>query len=503
MQQFKHKFFLFAGPLSALSFTYFVDLSPGAPEITATAAIALWMALWWISEAVPLSVTSLLPIIFFPALGIMDGKAISQAYINHIIFLFIGGFLVALAIQDWGLHKRIAYKILSLFGKSQTLVLLGFMITSAFLSMWISNTATVMMMVPVVMAVILNLEEKFGKEQTKSISTAYLLAVAYSASIGGIATLIGTPPNLSFARILTISFPQAPEISFASWMTLALPVSCVLFLMCWFLLYFMYLRNNSHIYLNREHFREKYLALGKPSAEQKVVSFIFLTMALLWIFRSDINLGLLTIPGWSQVFSNPKYFNDGTVAIFMALFLFIIPNKDKTKTLLDERAFSRLPWHIILLFGGGFALATGFIESGLSHYLAQTLGETKQLSVLSIIGSICFLITFLTELSSNTATTEMFLPILGSLSIAAGINPLILMIPATLSASCAFMLPVATPPNAIIFSTNRLHIYQMAKTGIFLNLLGIIVISFTIYFLAPIILGFTITPLPEWATLMP
>jgi sodium-dependent dicarboxylate transporter 2/3/5 len=501
MKQLRQKLFVIAGPLAALSFYYGIELDPNSPEITATAAIAIWMALWWLSEAVPLSVTSLLPVVFFPALGIMDGKEISQAYINHIIFLFIGGFLVALAIQDWGLHKRIAYKILSIFGKSHNLILLGFMITTAFLSMWISNTATVMMMVPVVMAIILNLEERFGKEQTQAISTAYLLAIAYSASIGGIATLIGTPPNLSFARILDISFPNAPEISFANWMILALPVSIIMFIACWYLLHLMYLKKSTPIHFERDHFKDKYQALGKASFEQKIISLIFCSMALLWMFRNDINLGVVSIPGWSAVFTNPKYFNDGTVAIFMALILFLIPNKDNTKRLLNESAFSRLPWHIILLFGGGFALATGFIESGLSLYLAETLGELKQPPILVIIGSICFLITFLTELSSNTATTEMFLPILASMSVALDVNPLILMIPATLSASCAFMLPVATPPNAIIFSTNRLHIYQMAKTGIFLNILGIAIITSTIYFAAPIILDFQIYPAPEWAAL--
>ncbi len=493
------KLFFFVAPILSIYIFFTCDLKPGSPAVTATAAIAIWMAIWWISEAVPLAVTALLPIALFPLLGIMDGKAVSGAYVNHIIFLFIGGMLVAMAMQTWGLHKRIALKVLTFFGKGPGTILFGFMSTTAFLSMWISNTATAMMMVPVVTPIVSSLEEQLAGKKSHRLTTGFLLAIAYSASIGGAASLIGSPPNLSFTRILAISFPQAPEISFTSWMLFAIPISIIMFASCWLLLYLMYIRDSAHTQLNKKYFLEQYQALGRTTREQKIVSIAFASMALLWIFRSDINLGFVLIPGWSNLFTNPKFFNDGTIAIAISLLLFIIPSSIKGEMLLNNKAFSKIPWHIILLFGGGFALATGFIESGLSSYLAEQMKGLNTFSPLIIIVSICLLITFLTELSSNTATTEMFLPILAAMGVAFEINPLLLMIPATLSASFAFMLPVATPPNAIIFATNRIHVYQMARTGIILNLIGVITITTASFYLIPIVFDFSGTQLPAWA----
>ena len=502
----RHYLFLLGAPLLALGMLTLLDLQPGQPAITATAAIAVWMAIWWISEAVPLAVTALLPVVLFPALGIMDGKAVSSAYINHIIFLFMGGFLVAIAMQNWGLHKRIALRILMLFGQGPGRILLGFMVTTGFLSMWISNTATTMMMAPVVLAIILNIEDQLGTEKTHHLATGFLLAIAYSASIGGVASLIGTPPNLSFARILQITFTQAPAISFANWMMFALPISLLLFSACWLLLYLLYIRKAGHNSfaesgLNRNFFRQQYSALGPASREQKMISIAFASMALLWIFRSNINIGVITIPGWSNLFSKPDFFNDGTVAIAVALTLFLLPSRQNNKRLLDISAFSKLPWHIILLFGGGFALATGFIRSGLSAFIAEQMSSLGNMPTLLAIAGICLLITFLTELTSNTATTEMFLPILAAMGVGFGINPLLLMIPATLSASFAFMLPVATPPNAIIFGTNRIQVMQMAKTGLLLNLSGALIVTLAAYYWAPAIFDFDPHQLPSWAVL--
>jgi len=498
----KRRFFLFAAPILALAIILGADLQPGNPAATATSAVALWMAIWWISESVPLAITALLPIALFPLLGVMNGKAVSGVYVNHIIFLFIGGMMVAFAMQDWGLHKRIALRVLSLFGKGPGTVLFGFMASTAFLSMWISNTAATMMMVPVAVPIIASLSEQLRGDRSDKIATGFLLAIAYSASIGGIASLIGSPPNLSFTRILAISFPQAPEISFANWMFFALPISLLMFAACWLLLYGMYVRRANHIQLDRSYFKEQYQALGRATREQKIISIAFSSMALLWMFRSNINLGFISIPGWSNIFANPKFFNDGTVAVAVALCLFIIPSSKGGKPLLDEQVFAKMPWHLILLFGGGFALASGFVESGLSVYLAEQLKGLSGIPPLLVIACICLLITFLTELSSNTATTEMFLPILAAMAVALEVNPLLLMIPATLSASCAFMLPVATPPNAIIFSTNQINVYQMAKTGITLNLVGVMIITIASYYLIPLVFDFTLTELPAWATMV-
>jgi sodium-dependent dicarboxylate transporter 2/3/5 len=493
---------LFTGPAFCLLVLLLVDLDSENPAVTATAAIAIWMAIWWITEAVPLAVTALIPLVFFPLLGVMNGKAVSSAYINHIIFLFIGGFLMAIAMQKWNLHRRIALRILMAFGRGPGSILMGFMFTTALLSMWISNTATAMMMVPVVLAVILNIEETIKDEKTRQkLATGLLLAIAYSASIGGIATLIGTPPNLTFARILAISFPAAPEISFANWLVFALPLTLVMLGVAWLVLYMLYIRHSKGVALDRKYFRQQHNALGLASFEQKATGIAFTLMALLWIFRSDIRLGSINIPGWSQLFPNPSFINDGTVAIGIALLLFLIPAKQEKGNLLGSDAWTKLPWHIILLFGGGFALASGFIESGLSAWLANQLSVMQGYHPFMVIIGICFLVTFLTELSSNTATTEMFLPVLAAMAVAFELNPLLLMIPATLSASFAFMLPVATPPNAILFGTNRLHVYEMARAGIFLNIFGVMVISLAAWFWAPTIFDFSRNILPEWAVL--
>ena len=490
---------LILGPTLALLFILFIDLDPANPLVTKTAAIAIWMAFWWITEAVPLAITALLPIVLYPMLGIMSGKDVAPIYFNHIIFLFIGGFLVALAMRKWKLHRRIALKILMIFGSKPRNILLGFMIATAFLSMWISNTATTMMMVPIALSIVYKLEELFEGNSIKKFSIGIFLGIAHAATIGGVATLVGTPPNLSFARILTILFPNAPEISFATWMIFALPVSIVFLFILWLVLSFIFTRN-SDLKIDSNVFREQYKDLGRINFEEKVVLIDFILLALLWISRANINIGNFTVPGWSQLFANPSYLNDGTVAIAMAIILFFIPSKNiKNKQILDWDTASKLPWNIVLLFGGGFALASGFKESGLADYLGQQLQGFGAFHPIIIVIAICLFVTFLTELTSNTATAEMLLPIIGGLAIAIKINPLFLMIPATISCSYAFMLPVATPPNAIIFGTNRIKISEMAKTGIWLNLIGVVLITISIYVIGRTVFGIDLAQFPDWA----
>ncbi|MBN2805985.1 MAG: SLC13/DASS family transporter [Prolixibacteraceae bacterium] len=491
---------LYAGLMLALLILLFADLDPEHPQITRTLAVAVLMAVWWITEAVPLAATSLLPVVLFPLLGIMDGKTVSSAYFNHVIFLFIGGFIIALAMQRWNLHKRIALRILMFTGVSPGRILLGFMLSTAFLSMWISNTATAMMMIPIVLSIISKLEESLGKKNVSKYAIGLLLGIAYSASIGGIATLVGTPPNLSFARIFQIYFPEAPAISFASWFLSAMPVTIILFGITWVLLYTLYApRKASWKHDLRDSFSEQYQQLGKMKREEKLVLADFILVALLWFFRCDLNLGWINIPGWENLFESPQYLNDGTVAIAMALLLFILPSKEKGKALMNWKTANKLPWGIVLLFGGGFALAGGFKDSGLSLWFGQQLSFAQDFPPVLVIASICMMLTFLTELTSNTATTEMFLPILAGLSITIGVNPLLLMLPATLSASMAFMLPVATPPNAIIFGTRRIKTTQMAKTGVLLNLIGIVVITLVVYYWGQWVLDIKPESFPSWA----
>lgn len=487
----------------------FSDLDPENHGVSKMAAVAVLMAVWWISLAIPLAATSLLPLVMFPLLGIMSGKDLAPTYVNYIIFLFIGGFLIALAMERWNLHRRIALRIILAVGSKPSRLVLGFMLATAFLSMWISNTATTIMMLAIALAVIKQTEESFGTEKTSNLSVALLLGVAYSASIGGISTLVGTPPNLALVRLFELSFPGAEaagfEIGFGQWMLLGLPLTIVLLTVTWLVLTRVLFRTPSDLELPHDVIHNEYKSLGRMKFEEIVVMIVFSMTALLWIFRRSLTLGSVTIPGWSEWLPFGGMIDDGTVAISMALFLFLIPARRKTSSNKDARAildgdvFSKIPWHIILLFGGGFALAKGFQVSGLSAWVGsyfESLGDAPRPVIVAVITAT---ITFLTELTSNVATTEMILPLLASIAKSAGIHPLILMVPAALAASCAFMMPVATPPNAIVFASDRIRIGQMAKAGIIINLISIVVITVVFLLLGPGVFGIDPEAIPEWA----
>jgi len=455
------KLALLIAPLISLAIILFVDLDAENKQVTYCLAIALLMAIWWITEAIPLAVTALLPVALFPIFGVVDGKSISAMYFNHLIFLFIGGFLMAFAMERWNLHRRIALRILLLFGISPGRILLGFMLATSFLSMWMSNTATAMMMVPIALSIIMKLEESLGEVKMGRYSVGLLLGIAYSASVGGIATLVGTPPNLSFARIVNIVFPEMTEISFADWFIFAIPVTILLFVATWLLLYFMYKPKESWQNIQLNEFKKEYKALGKAKTEEKIVLVLFTLLAFLWIFRSGFNIQSFVVPGWSKLFNNPSYINDGTVAIFISIILFIIPSKtEKGERIMNWETAKKVPWNIVLLFGGGFALAQGFVDSGLSVWFGE-------------------------QLAGLAITNE--------------INPLLLMIPATLAASLAFMLPVATPPNAIVFGTNRIRVKDMVRTGILLNITGIIIATLVMYFWGTLVFDIDVSVFPDWA----
>ncbi|MEA2043485.1 MAG: DASS family sodium-coupled anion symporter [Bacteroidota bacterium] len=490
---------LFSGIAGFLLTLFFSNISPDKPEITATLATGILMAVWWITEAIPISVTALLPVVLFPFLGIMDGKAVSSVYFNHIIFLFLGGFLMAGAMEKHGLHKRIALRILLITGSGFGQILFGFMFATAFLSAWMSNTATAMMMIPVVLSVIIKLNDFLPPRDVKKVTYSLLLGIAYSASAGGISTLIGTPPNLSFARIFNIIFPAAPEISFSSWVLFALPISIIMIIAVWLVLYLKYKPAVKTIEGSTTLFREELQKLGPINFEEKVVGITFSTLALMWISRSGFTTDSFSIPGWSAWLNHPELINDGTVAILAALLLFIIPSKNKPGNLLDAKAITSLPWNIVLLFGGGFALAQGFTESGLAVWLGDQMKFISDFPLFIVVLIVALFMSFLTELTSNTASTEMFLPILAGIGISTGINPLIFMLPATVAASLAFMLPVATPPNAVVFGTKKLEIREMVRTGVLLNFIGVIIVALAVYFWAPHIFNINFTEMPAWA----
>ncbi|TRZ42142.1 SLC13 family permease [Robertkochia solimangrovi] len=482
---------IIAGIIFFIGFISFFDLQPGEPQVTFTAAIGILMAFWWITEAIPIGATSLLPLVLFPFMGVMDGKVVAESYINYIIFLYIGGFIMALSIERWHLHKRIALKILSLLGGSPLRILSGFMLASGILSMWMSNTATAMMMLPIAFSVIHTLENIYSEANTQKFASGLLLGIAYGCSIGGIATLVGTPPNLSFVRIYDIMFPHADPISFGNWFVFAVPLAFILFIFTLWYLYMIYKPGKEFKPLPGSFFKEEYNKLGRMTPEEKRVFLLFNILVFLWIFRSDITIGNFVLPGWSRFFSQASFINDGSIAIFVALLLFILPSSKKDRALADWKIASGIPWHIVLLFGGGFALASGFMKSGLSDYLGHFLVTHLNTGTEGFMIMNTALMSILTEFTSNTATTEMMLPIVGGLAKELGTDPLLLMIPVTLAGSMAFMFPIATPPNAIIFGASKLTIKQMAFTGFLLNIVAVLLICVFTIFWGAMIFGYS------------
>ena len=454
-----------------------------------TAAVAVLMAVWWMTEAVSIAITALIPLVLFPLLGIMTARDTAASFGDSNIYLFFGGFLIAAAMEKSGLHLRIAYTIITIVGKSPRSIVLGFMTATAFLSLWISNTATALLMLPIGIATICAVEElpDIDAETHRSFGTVLMLGIAYSASVGGIGTLIGTPPNIIFASSAAALYPDLPRVGFLTWLAFALPITCLLLPCIWLILTRGVFNISGKALKNaREILLQKKADLGPMRPDEAKLLIIFSLTALGWIFRVDISIGAFTIPGWADMFPKPEYINDATVAIAAAIVLFLTPvDKRWNDYLLTWKEAREIPWGILILFGGGIALASGFSESGLSSWLGNLLHGMKGMPVWLVIFLIAMLVTFLTEITSNTATATLFMPLMGGLAEGIGYHPYLFMIPAAVSASCAFMLPVATPPNAIILSSGRVNTPQMAKTGIWINIIGAIIITAIVYFIVP------------------
>ena len=533
------------GPLAFVCTLLFVDLEPGNPAVTRMVAVILLMAIWWITEAIPLAATALLPIVLFPLLGIMRGREVpagnlvelgegilpgeldiifpnvADQYMDWVILLFMGGFMIAVAVEKWNLHRRIALHVLRVIGGQPHRLVLGFMIATGFLSMWLSNTATAMMMMPMGLSLILLYEDLNKKiiadggevpANAENFSLTLLLGIAYSASIGGFATLIGTPPNGVLITQLGQLFPEAPDITFSAWMLFALPLSAVYMLIAWVLLTRFVFPLPKDTPFSGEGFIENEISrLGTMSVEEKRVAGVFFTVALLWMTRKERLLGEeIDLFGWSHYLDSlltslggspvGYMIDDGTVSIAMALTLFIIPaSKQVGGRLMDWEDAKKIPWGILLLFGGGLAIAKGFSTSGLSDYVAMQLGDLLDgASPLVIVTSTVAFITGLTEFSSNTATISLSLPIMASLAQAIEVHPYLLLIPTTLAASCAFMLPVSTPPNAIIYGSGRVPIVKMVIAGIWLDLLSVVLLTVFVYTMGHLTFG-VLGELPAWA----
>ena len=463
------------------------------PEGLAFAGVAVlattaWMATWWITEAVPIAVTALLPIVLFPLTGGLELDATTAAYGHRYVFLFLGGFLIAMTIEKWQLHRRIALGTIALIGSNVRMIILGAMVATALLSMWISNTATAVMMLPIAAAIVAQLRDDPSTpevDENDQFGKAFMLAVAYSASIGGMASLIGTPVNLVLVGVVQNAF--GVEITFAQWFMVGFPVSVMLLVICWWYLTRMaFTFEKAGFAGGRAEVRKQLTALGPISREEKKVLVVFSLTALAWIFRTSLLQPF--VPG----------LDDPIIAMVGGIALFLIPGKRFDEPLLEWHEAVRLPWGIILLLGGGFALADGFGGSGLSDFIGGSLRVPEQVGLVVVILLITAAVNFLTEITSNVATTSMLMPVFAAAALPLGIHPYAMMVPATLAATCAFMLPVATPPNAVVFGSGYLSIPDMVRAGLWLNLVSIAVITLFCYFILPLLWGFDPTVVPEW-----
>jgi len=457
------------------------------PEGVGVAATAALMAVWWITEAIPIPATALLPIVLFPALGIQGAAATTVSYGHHLIFLFLGGFWIAASMERWRLHERIALHILRVLGGRPERLVLGFMTATASLSMWLSNTATTMMMLPIATAVAVRGEENpvdraGGCAEGPQFGTSLMLGIAYAASIGGVATLVGSPPNAIFAGVAETLFGE--RIGFLAWMAVGLPLALVMLLVTWvYLTRIAFPVRGPGLTGARDLVGVQLRGLGPMRREEKWVLGVFLSVAAGWVLR-----GLVPLP-WLQGL------DDSTIAMAGALALFLIPASEENRGyLLDWASAVRIPWDVILLFGGGFALARGFEASGLADWIGQQLRLFEGAPVLAIIAAVTLLTIFLTEVTSNTATASMLLPIVAALSSAAAVHPYGPMAAAALAASFAFMLPVATPPNAIVYGSRLVSIPEMARAGFWLNLVGAVLITGAAGWLVPLVWGLDAAP---------
>ncbi|MBI2215121.1 MAG: SLC13/DASS family transporter [Acidobacteria bacterium] len=463
------------------------------PSVRTTAATGLLMGLLWLSEALPLGLTALVPLVVFPLTGIRTADQAAAPYANSAVFLFLGGFLVASAVEKWGLHRRIAWHTLRRVGTEPRRIVLAVMIATAGLSMWISNTATTLMLAPIAVAIVHGAsgthEDELGASHDNPLArlgSATLLAVCYGASLGGLGTPIGTPTNLIFFGSVRELFPTIPAISFAQWLIVGVVYLALALPACWLILIVgMRLGKGAPIPIER-------LGLTKPTTMtrgEKLTIALFTATAILWIFRADIAIGPnFHIPGWASLFPAAKSINDSTVALVMAFVGFMLPAGGGQR-LIGWSEFKRAPWEILILFGGGYALADALEASGFSKWCGERLEFVGSWPPVATIVVICIVVTLLSEMASNVATASAMMPVMAAVATTIGVHPYFLMLPAVLAASSGFMLPVATAPNTIVFGTGLVKVRDMAKSGFALDLACTLIITLLTFFVIPFVLG--------------
>jgi sodium-dependent dicarboxylate transporter 2/3/5 len=491
------------GILLGIGVFLFLMLVPAglSAPIRAVAAVTTLMVIWWISEAIPLEATALVPVVAFPLLGVLSPGEATAPYADRVIFLFLGGFLIAAAMERWNLHRRIALAIISRVGTRPRRLVLGVMVATAFISLWISNTATAMMMIPIALALAGAVPEGQAGEGPaaveKSFGKCLVLSVAYGASIGGMGTLIGSPPNGIFAAQARTLFPGAPTVDFFSWLLFGLPFAAILLPLAWLWLTRGVFRDMPEtIPLAGEGIRKEKEALGPLSRGERWTLLVFVLVALAWIFQETKQVGGILIPGIDSILPG---ISDASIAIGGALLLFLLPvDAGKGIWTLDWEHAVKIPWGILILFGGGLSLSVAFIKSGLAEALVRYFGILHALPQVLVVAIIATAICFLSEVTSNTAIASIMVPVMALTAVAGGIHPFLLMTTAAIASSMGFMLPVATPPNAIAFGTGYLSMREMVRSGFALNLIAIALWTVFSVTLVPWALGIT-TGLPGWA----
>ena len=439
-------------------------------------AVAAWMICWWVTEAVSISVTALIPLTIFPLVDIMPIAEVAKSYAHPIVFLFFGGFIIALALEKVNLHRRIALSILKLTGTNADGVVLGFMLATALMSMWISNTASTVVMLPIALSVIkllINDEDGFTKND-KNFALSIMLGIAFSANIGGMATIVGTPPNMVMVGVMKDQYNI--DIGFFNWMKMGVPFAITMLMIAYFFIVKVFYPNNlGQLKASGNIIDGELKKLGKVSRSEKVVLVIFLTTAFLWMIRSKLEVYFPQI-------------TDTGISMLGALALFVFPLDLKNgKFTLDWKDTSKLPWGILILFGGGLALAGGLKTAGLIDLIGNTIAQQEGLSIFIITTLLIFVMLFMTELMSNVALVNIFVPVVAGIAIGLQVPVLQIVIPVTLAASCAFMLPMATPPNAIVFASGHIKVFEMAKVGIVLNIISIMLLVGITYLFIPVL----------------
>lgn len=471
---------LWIGPLAFLLMLLTSDSQEAmSRDAWLVAGVGIWMATWWSTEAIPVAATAFIPLVSFPVLQVMPVKAVAQSYAHPTIFLFMGAFVLALAVEKWSLHRRIALTVLSKTGTDGRKLILGFMLAAALLSMWMTNTSTAMMLLPIAVSVAAMVAEKsvgVSDADKRRFQVSLLLGLAYATTIGGMSTIIGTPPNVLLAGFVEETYGR--QIAFFDWMLIGLPLALVLLPLGWFVLTRIAFRVDVPASPEAaEVIRDMRIQMGVMSAPERRVGLLFLMVVTLWMSRK-----------WLNTLSGLEGLSDAGIVMAAALLLFVIPSeKGSASRLMDWDDVARLPWGVLILFGGGLALAAQVSGSGLAVWLGESLLPVANLGTFVLVVAAAGLVVFLTELTSNLATTATFLPVIAAIAAQSGIEPLVLCVPVTLAASCAFMLPVATPPNAIVFSSGVLTIPEMVRAGFFMNLVALVVLTLLATLAVPLV----------------